>query len=338
MDCVNTRGRTPDRSAAVVLLVTALSTGLGLAGESWGEAKIVHIGVLTFVSDTSGEQGPSSEVVRQTLAAHGWIEGKNLSLDFRTASGDPPRFDEPALELVRRKVDVIVATGAPGTRAAYGATRVIPIVALDFTNDPVAAGYVESYGRPGGNLTGVFLDAPGFAAKWIELLRAFAPRLSRAAVLWDPSAGDTHLRALRAATPALGIRLQVLEVRKPNDLDRAFAAVRGRPQALIILPSPMTWGHSARLAKLAREHRLLATSMAPEFAASGGALTYGPDLASSVERLAILATRVVGGAAPADLPIERPAKFNLIVNLRTVEALGFKAPDSVLVRADQVIR
>ena len=327
-----------DRSAAVLLLLTALSAGFGWAGESWGQTKIVHIGVLTFVTDTRGGQGPSDEVLRQTLAAQGWIEGKNLALEFRTPSGDPPRFDAPALELVQHKVDVIVATGAPGTRAAFTATRAIPIVALDFTNDPVAAGYVQSYGRPGGNLTGVFLDAPGFAAKWIELLRAFAPRLSRVAVLWDPSAGDTHLQALRAATPALGIKLQVLEVHSPDDLGRAFASLRGRPQALIVLPSPMTWGQSARLAELARKHRLLATSMAPEFAASGGALTYGPDLNSSVERLAILATKVVGGVAPADLPIERPAKFNLIVNSRTVKALGLDVPDSVLLSADEVIR
>src|SRR5215472_7100952 len=128
------------RSGAVLLLLTLTSINSGLAGESQGQAKVVHIGILTFPSDTSGGQGPSDDVVRRTLAAQGWIEGKNLSLEFRTAIGNPPRFDEPAMELVRRKVDVIVATGAPGTRAAYAATRAIPIVALDFTNDPVAAG------------------------------------------------------------------------------------------------------------------------------------------------------------------------------------------------------
>jgi len=320
------------RAAGLLLLTVTLLISLGWTGESWGQAKIARLGVLNFAGDDADEP------LRRTLAASGWMEGKNLSVEFRKPSGDPPQFADAAAELVKLNVDVLCADSAPATRAAYAATRTIPIVALDFTNDPVAAGYVESYGRPGRNLTGVFLDAPEFAAKWLELLKAIVPRLSRVVVLWDPSPGPSHLRALQGAARSFGVQLQVVEVHKPDELDRAFSTFRARTQALIILPSPMTWGESARLAELARKHRLPATSMAPQFAESGGALTYGPDLISALERLSVLVAKVLGGARPAELPVERPAKFNLIVNSKTIKALGLTVPDSVLVRADEVIR
>jgi putative ABC transport system substrate-binding protein len=278
------------------------------------------------------------EPFRRALAEKGWIEGKNLLFEQRTAPGDPPRFAEAADELVRLKVDVIWATNAPMVRAAYAATRTIPIVANDFTTDPVAEGYVESYGRPGGNLTGVFLDAPDFAGKWFELLKAIVPGLSRVAVLWDPSPGPTHLRAVQSAARAFGAQIQVVEVRKPDDIGRAFSAFRGDPQALIILPSPMTYVQSERLAKLTITHRLPAAAMFRLFAEGGGAVAYGPDLASAYERSGILAAKILGGTKPADLPIERPSKFELVVNLKTTKALGLTVPESVLYRADDVIR
>jgi putative ABC transport system substrate-binding protein len=322
----------------VVLLFTLpFLAALGWAGPSWGQTKIARVGVLAFAG-ANDVAGPSDEPLRRTLADYGWIEGTNISLEFRRPSGDPPQFTDAAADLIRLKVDILCAASATATRAAYAATRTVPIVALDFTNDPLAAGYVDSYGRPGRNVTGIFLDAPGFAAKWLELLKAMIPRLSRIAVLWDPSPGATHLDALQAVAPSLGVKLQVLEVRRPDDLDKAFASLRGRPQALIILPSPMTWGQSKRLAELAMNQRLPATSMAREFAQSGGALTYGPDLSSALERLAVLVAKVLDGAKPGDLPVERPAKFNLIVNAKTIRALGLTVPDSVMVRADEVIR
>jgi putative ABC transport system substrate-binding protein len=180
------------------VLTLAFLTALGWTGQSWGQAKIARLGVLTFTG------AAAEEPLRRTLAAYGWVADQNLSIEFRIATGDPPQFVDAAAELVRLKVDVLCANGAPATRAAYAATRTIPIVALDFTNDPVAAGYVESYGRPGRNLTGVFLDAPGFAAKWLELLSAVIPRLSPVAVLWDPSPGPAHLQALQAAAASFG--------------------------------------------------------------------------------------------------------------------------------------
>jgi putative ABC transport system substrate-binding protein len=316
-----------------------LLSSLGWTGESWGQTKVPRVGILTFDLSLTGDRAKQWwEPFRHTLRSQGWIEGQNVSFEFRNAPGDPPRFAEAAAELIRLKVDVIWATNAPMVRAAYAATRTIPIVAIDFTTDPVAEGYVESYGRPGGNLTGVFLDAPGFAGKWFELLKAMVPGLSRVAVLWDPSPGPTHLRALQSAARSVGVRLQVFEVHQPDDIDRAFSAFRGHPQALIILPSPMIYFQNERLAKLALKHRLPAASMFRLFAEAGGAVAYGPDQASASERCAVLVAKILGGAKPAELPVERPAKFQLVVNLKTAKAFGLSVPDSVLVRADEVIR
>jgi putative ABC transport system substrate-binding protein len=321
--------------ATVFVFALAALTTAGWTGASWAQAKVARVGILA---------GPTTdeailrwyEPFRRALAEHGWIEGKNVSFEYRTARGDSARFAEAAAELVQLKVDVIFADSAPATRAAYAATRTIPIVGLDYTNDPVAAGYAQSYGRPAGNLTGYFLDAPQFAVKWLELLKAVVPGLSRVAVVWDPRPGAIHLQAVQDAAQRFGVRLQVLEVHKPADLEPAFSGVRA--QGLIILPSPMTWGQSARLAELAMQHRLPATSFAIPFAEAGGVLAYGPDTAEALERCGILVARILGGAKPGDLPVERPTKFELVVNLKTVRALGLSVPDSVLIGARRVIQ
>ena len=328
-----------NRVAAVLLVAVALLATLGWTGESWGQAKLPRIGILTFFAFTDDPTlGLWFEPFRRTLADQGWVEGKNVSFEYRSAYGNPPQFAEAAAEIVALKVDVIWAPSAPMARAAYAATRTIPIVAQDFTTDPVAEGYIESYARPGGNVTGVFLDAPEFAGKWIELLKAMVPDLSRVSVLWDPSPGPTHLQAVRSVARSSGVKLQVLEVRKPDDIDRAFSALRGRPQALIILPSPMIYVHSEQLAKLTLKYRLPATSMARAFADAGGAVAYGPELASASERSAALVAKILGGAKPAELPVERPTKVQLVVNLKTAKALGITIPESILIRADEVIR
>ena len=327
------------RTSSVLLLTVALLTSLGWTGESWAQTKIARVGILSFGQDLTGDVakkwwGPFP----RTLAEQGWIEGQNVLLEYRNAQSDPSQLAQAIAELVRLKVDVIMAVSAPAVRAAYAAIRTVPIVASDFTTDPVAEGYVESYRRPGGNLTGVVLDAPGFAGKWLELLKAMVPRLSRVVVLWDPSPGPTHLRALESIARPVGVQLQIVEVHKPDDIERAFSAFRGHPQALIILPSPMIYEESERLAKLALKHRLPATSMARAFAEAGGVLSYGPDAASASARVAVLVGKILGGAKPADLPVERPAKFQLVVNLKTAKALGLTIPQSILLRADEVVR
>ncbi len=323
-------------TAAVLLLATALLTSLGWTGAGWAQAKIPRIGILTFYAHAT--QGQWFEPFHRTLADQGWIEGKNVLFEFRSAQSDPSHLAEAATDLVRLKVDVIVGVGAPCVRAAHAATRTIPIVASDNTTDPVAEGYVASYGRPGGNLTGVFLDAPEFVGKWFQLLTAIVPGLSRVVVLWDPSAGAAHLKAVQDIARSLRIQLQVVEVRKSVDIDKAFSAFSRHPQALIILPSPMIYVESDRLAKLALKHRLPATSMARPFAEDGGALSYGPEEASAFERVAGLVAKILGGANPAELPVERPTKVQLVVNLKTAKAFGLTVPESVLYRADEVIR
>ncbi len=328
------------RFTAVLLLAGAMLISTSWTGEAWGQSKLPRVGILTFVAATDD---PTRELwfdgpFRRNLADEGWIEGKNVSFEYRSANSDPSQFVEAALELVRLKVDVIMASSAPSLRAAYAATRTIPIVAIDYTTDPIAEGYVLSYARPGGNVTGVFLDAPEFAGKWFELLNEMIPDLSRVSVLWDPAPGDNHLQAVHGVAKILDIKLQILEVHKPDDLDRAFAALRGPPQALVILPSPMTWAQSARLARLALKFRLPATSFVREFAIAGGVIAYGPGVDWDNERVAILVVKILGGAKPGNVPVERSAKIRLMVNVKTAETLGITIPPSILLRADEVIQ
>jgi putative ABC transport system substrate-binding protein len=328
------------RVVAPLLVAVTLATILERPGESWAQTKTGRVGMLVFPSKSLGNAVFTRNMTafRYALAQNGWTEGENLSFEERRGSGIPPRFSEAAAELVRLRVDIIYANSAPATRAAYAATRTIPIVAVDFTNDPVAEGYAKSYSQPGGNLTGVFLDAPSFAAKWLELLKAIVPGLSRVAVLWDPSPGATHLKAVQATARAIGIQTQVLEVREADDIPRAFSALRPGTQALIVLPSQTLFLESARLAELALRYRLPATSMAGDFAKTGGLLSYGPDVTDAWERCAVLVAKILDGANPGDLPIERPTKLPLLINVRTAKALGLRIPDSILVRADDVIR
>jgi putative ABC transport system substrate-binding protein len=327
------------RPGALMLLAAALLTGVVWTGDSWGQAKLPRVGILTVDLGLVGDQAKHWwDPFRRTLAEQGWIEGKSVSFEYGNARSDPSRFAEAAAELVRLNVDVIWAPSAPAVRAAHAATRTVPIVALDATTDPVAEGYVESYGRPRGNLTGVFLDAPEFAGKWFQLLKAMIPGLSRVAVLWDPSPGAAHLQAVQKLAQSFRVQLQVVEVRKPDEIEKAFAAFRGKPQALIMLPSPMIYGQSERLAKLAMKYRLPATSMARPFAEAGGTLAYGPEQTSVDERCAVLVAKILSGAKPGELPVERPTKVQLIVNLKTAKALGLTVPESVLYRADEVIQ
>jgi putative ABC transport system substrate-binding protein len=326
---------------AVLLLVIALAiTVVGPTQLVWAGSDTARVGVLAaFQRADDPTLKLWFEPFRRALSERGWVEGRNMTFEFAySAPGDPAQLAEAVASLTRLKVDVIWAPSAPATRATYAATRTIPIVAQDFTSDPVAAGYVESYGRPGGNLTGVFLDAPEFAGKWFELLRGILPSLSRVVVLWDPAPGSAHLRAVQSLARSLRMQLQVLEVRKPEDFDKAFSTLQGQPQALIILPSPLFYVQSERLADLAMKYRLPATSMAHRFAEAGGVIAYGPDLAAASERSGVFVAKILGGAHPSELPVERPTKIQLVINLKAAKMLGLTIPNAVLYRADEVIR
>jgi putative ABC transport system substrate-binding protein len=317
------------------IFVTAL-VALGVfSGTASSQERLPRLGILAISGEESSRAYDATFF--QKLESLGWVEGKNVDFVFATAHNDPSRYPQAVARLLQENVDVIYADSAPALRAAHAATRTIPIVASDYTADPVAAGYATSHGRPGGNVTGIFLDAPQFAGKWIELLQRTVPQLSRAAVLWDPSPGDVHLRALQAIASPFELQLQVVEVHKPEDIDTAKSALRGKPQGLFILPSPMMFIESKRLARLAIELRLPAISMAQQFTDHGGLLAYGPDQDSANERVAVLVTKILGGTKSGDLPIEAPTKFELVVNLKTAKALGLAIPDAIVTQADRVI-
>jgi len=292
-----------------------------------------RIGILAI-----DDQQPWFKPFESTLAKHGWIPGKNIVVDFRNVGGDASRFKPAADELVRSDVQVIFAMSAPAVHAARAASRTVPVVGIDYTTDVVAAGYAKSYARPGQNLTGVFLDAPAFTGKQLAILRTVIPELRRIAVLWDPAPGSSHRVTLLSAAQSYGVRVQVLEVHTPDDIEEAFRAFRPKPQALVVLPSPMLYSNSARLAKLTVQNRLPAISMFRLFSESGGMLSYGPDLAESVERGTIIITRILSGANVGDLPVERPTKYELIVNLKTAEALGIRIPETLRATADALLR
>jgi len=317
--------------ALVAVLLVALVCGRNVMAQT----KVPRVGFL-FIHDVRVD--PWLENIRATLRENGWIEGKNVAFEFRDAGGDPTRFAGPTAELVRMKVDVLFPIGPPAVRAAAAATRDIPIVAHDFETDPVIAGYAESYSRPGGNITGLFLDSPDLAGKWLEVLKDIRPRLSRITVFWDSTSGPIPLETVRKVGPSLGITPQVLELRTPQDIDKIQSRFRGPPQALVILPSPMLYEQSARLAQMAQKSRLPATSMFVPFADAGGLIAYGPDIPASFEQCARLIAKVLGGAKPSELPVERPTKFEFVVNMKTARALGITVPDKVLLRANRIIR
>jgi putative ABC transport system substrate-binding protein len=324
---------------AAVLLVFAVATGV-VPQLGWAASDPARVGVLAaFQRGDDPTLTLWFEPFRRALSERGWVEGRNVRFGFAYSTpGDSTQLADAVASLTRLNVDLIWAPSAPATRATHAATRSIPIIAQDFTSDPVAAGYVESYGRPGGNLTGVFLDAPEFAGKWFELLRGILPSLSRVVVLWDPAPGSAHLRAVQSLAQSLRIQLQVLEVRKPEDFEKAFSTMQGQPQALIILPSPLFYVQSERLADLAMKYRLPATSMAHRFAEAGGVIAYGPDLAAASERSGVFAARILGGARPSELPVERPTRIQLVINLKAAKTLGLTIPNAILYRADEIIR
>ena len=233
---------------------------------------------------------------------------------------------------------MIIALGPAAVEAAKARTATVPIVASDLESDPVAAGFVASLARPGGNITGTFLDQAEISGKWLELLKTAIPKLSRVAVLWDSTTPSHQLRALEMGTPALAVTLQTLAVRGPEDFQGAFtAAARQHAQGVVMLSSPSVLRSGARLADLAATRRLPTISMFRQNAVAGCLMSYGPSLTDRYRRIGSFAARILKGARPADLPIERPTTFELVINLKTAKALGLTIPPSLLARADQII-
>ena len=322
-----------------LLVATAAWPALAWAGAVGAQApaKARRIGILTSFSPS--DTALWHQAFRFGLRDRGWVEGKNISIEYRYAEGKSDRLPDLAADLVRRKVDVIVASVTTDARAAQKATRAIPIVVAAAT-DPVATGLVESLARPGGNITGLSQMAPQLAGKRLELLKEIVPKLSRVAVLWNSQgpASTLHWKEIQLPAQQLGVELHSLEVRSPNDFDKAFeAAIRARAGALLIIPALLITTNLNRLAGLAARSRLPSIYHDSEFADFGGLVTYGPDRADMFRRAATFVDKILKGAKPGDLPIEQPTKFELVINLKTAKALGLTIPQSVLFRADRVI-
>ena len=278
-----------------------------------------------------------TEAFRQGLKELGYIEGRNIIIEYRFAEARPERLPELARELVGLKVDIIFAGGGPATKAAKNVTQMIPIVTS--SQDPVGQGFVASLPRPGGNITGLTNLTSELVGKRLELLKEAIPKISRVAVLWTPDhPAATTWRRTKVAAQSLGVQLQAAELRVRDDVEPAFAAIkRERAEALFMIRSPIVNDLTKRIGSLAAESGLPAIYDDKRFPQLGGLMSYGTDLADLDRRAAIYIDRILRGAKPADLPIERPTKFELVINLKTAKALGLKIPAHLLMEADEVI-
>ena len=276
--------------------------------------------------------------LREGLRAVGYDDADRVEILVRASEGDPTKLPSLAADLVARKVDVLFAISPSAVRAAKAATADIPIVANDLESDPVGSGFVASLAHPGGNITGVFSDFPDFGMKWLELLKEAIPALSNVVVLWDPATGRIQLDALQAAGQSLNVKLEVMEIRTIAELERGFdAASERRPDAIVILSSPIFGTNPKQIADLTLAHHVPTATLFSEIARAGGLMSYGPNLLGTFRQTGTMIAKVLGGAHPADLPVERPTKFEMVINLKTAKALGLTMPTSVLLRADEVI-
>ncbi len=297
--------------------------------------KTPRIGYLSFRSDPS----PLDEAFRQGLRELGYVEGQNITIEYRYAGFSPDRAEALAAELVRLDVDVIVCTrGSVPAQAARKATTTIPIVFE--SGGPMSSGLVKRLDRPGENLTGIDNFTGELNVKRLDLLKEAVPRLARLAVLVNPSTpgAGARLRDLEEASRALRVRLHAREARQPQQIDQALAGLaRERPDALLVLNDPMFFTHRERIVQLALQHRLPGAFQSREFAEAGGLLSYAPSFADIFRRLATYVDRILRGAKPADLPVEQPTRFELVINLRTARILGLTIPPALLLRADHLI-
>jgi len=298
-------------------------------------AKVYRIGQLSTGNPRSS---PIFQAFEEKLRELGYAEDQNLVIEFRYAEGRTERLPGLAAELIRLNVDVVVVASDPATRAAKEASAKIPIVMVGVNYDPVELGYIASLARPGTNVTGVLFLHRELTAKRLELFREMFPAVKRMAVLSDPQ-GIDQLSSVEAANRSMGLQLQVLELRNPSyDLESAFrAAKRSRAEALYVLTTPVLFRERSKIAQLALKDRLPTSFAHREHVDDGGLMSYGPNFNDMWRLAAVYVDKILKGAKPADLPVEQPTKFELVINLKTAKALGLTIPPSLLARADQVI-
>jgi putative ABC transport system substrate-binding protein len=297
------------------------------------------VGVLVPTALTTGMNAQTIETLRKELRDRGHVEGQNFMLEIRSANGNPDALPGLAVELAQLNAAVVCPFGPAAVRAAVAATGTTAIVALDLESDPVQAGWAQSLARPGGNVTGLFLNLVTLTEKWLELLLEATPRVRRIAVLWDSTTGSAQLNAMKAAAQRIGIDLQVLAIRTTDEVESALrSASSGGAKALAMLSSPIVRNSSKQIAEFAVKNRLPGISPFRSFADLGGLMSYGPDLDDFFRRCAGFVDKILRGARPADLPIEQPTKYELVINAQAARALGLTIPQTLLVRANEVMR
>jgi ABC-type uncharacterized transport system substrate-binding protein len=315
-----------------------------LCQSSWAQQpkKVFRIGYLS-AGNAAGES-TRSEAIRLALRELGYIEGQNIAIEYRYTEGKVDRHPELAAELARLKVDVILVTGSDALiQAAKNTTKIIPIVMMGSATDPIEAGHVESLARPGGNVTGLSLLSRELGGKRLELLKEAAPKLARVAVLYEPRVRGDVIQVkevLPVAARGLGLTFRSWEIRDADGFERVFAALNKEPpDGLYVMGgSPRMTANGKRIAGFALKSRLPSVYQSREFVDANGLMSYGADMADSYRRVASYVDRILKGAKPADLPVEQPTKFELVINLKTAKQIGLTIPQSMLYRADKVIK
>jgi putative tryptophan/tyrosine transport system substrate-binding protein len=326
------------KAKILVYALTALILATIHLAEAQQPKKVPRIGFLSTVSPSTISD--RVEAFRQGLRELGYVNGKNIVIEWRYAEGKADRLSGLAAELVRLKVDLIVTAGSPPTRAAKEATSTIPIV-MGLDPDPVGNGFVASLARPGGNITGLSSLSPEITGKQLELLKEIVPKLSRVAVLGTSTrpGNAQSLTEVELAPGAFGVKLQYLDVLGPKDIETAFrAASKGRAEAVLVLAGPMLNSNRTQIADLAAKNRLPAIYERAEFMDAGGLMFYGASISEMFRRAATYVDKILKGAKPADLPVEQPVKFEFVVNLKAAKQIGLTIPPNVLARADKVIK
>jgi len=330
------------KAAVPSILFVVVLLALGVKAEAQQPKKVPLIAYLS--SQDSARESARAEGIRLALRERGHIEGQNIAIEYRYAEGNLDRFAELAAELVRLKVDIIVVTaGGRWVRAAKNATKTIPIVMTGSgTADPVEEGLVESLARPGGNVTGLTLLSGELGGKRLELLKEAAPKVARVAVLYEPTIRGDVLdvkQVLPVAARALRLTIQPWEVRGTDDFDRVFAAMgKQRPDGLYPAGGPLMFANQKRTVGFALKSRLPSVYVRREYVDAGGLMSYGADLGDSYRRVAYYVDRILKGAKPADLPVEQPTKFELVINLKTAKQIGLTIPPEVVARANRLIK
>ncbi len=324
-----------------ILAIAFTFAVVGAVAQAQQEKKVPRIGYIS--SGDPASESTRAEAIRLALRERGYIEGQNIAIEYRYAEGKQDRFPELAAELVRLKVDIIVvAGGSIWVWAAKNATKTIPVVMVDAGRDPVEAGLIESLARPGGNVTGLTLLTGELGGKRLELFKEAVPKVARVAVLYNPATALNVLEVkevLPVAARSLGLTIQPWEVRSVDDFDKIFAALNTqRPDGLLVSSGPFMGVNGKRIAGFALKSRLPSVYGSREAVEAGGLMSYGADLAESYRRVAYYVDKILKGAKPADLPVEQPTKFELVINLKTAKQIGLTIPPDVLARASRLIK